>query len=661
MTTLRLLPLVGLTLTAGIAAGCSADLSSRAEAPGADAGPKGVADADGDGFSRPVDCDDSDASVHPLAEEALDGEDNDCDGLVDVVRVCDDAWAHYERLQSAIDGVEDGMTIRVCPGTWSVNPSLFGRELTIRGLGGPERTVLISHDGGSVFTVTGGSDLTLIGFTITGGEAAAGGGLYCRNASVTLRRNIFRNHVADNGGAIYGEDCDVDITGGVIEGSEAEDYGGGVHLEGGGGTITDVTVRDNLATYGGGISLSAGDYSIRDSEISGNNADWAGGGIYSASDADIIDSVIEDNEAVENGGGFYVLYNSPTISGNTVRGNYTPGDGGGGYLDQSSALVQDNTFTNNMVDDDGGGLRIFVSSARVFNNTFSNNSAVDDGGGIKFSHYHSTFSGNVVEDNIAGDAGGGLELDNDTTHVGDNLFVGNSAYRGGGIHSWQNEGPMDIEHSTFIGNSAYDCGGAAQFDNNFYEVHLHDLWIEGNSADDGGGLCSDDWAREDGSVTPSNMRVTNTTFVGNVAGDDGGALYVKLGTAVLQNFVFYDNEAADQGPAAALREDADVSLNNGVIIGHEGEAMHARDDVIAVSLRYSDFYDNDADFGGLLEDTDWIGLDGNIAEDPRFTDAAGGDFSLSASSPCIDAGDPVLRDVDGTRSDMGPLGGPTGS
>lgn len=60
--------------------------------------------------------------------------------------------------------------------------------------------------------------------------------------------------------------------------------------------------------------------------------------------------------------------------------------------------------------------------------------------------------------------------------------------------------------------------------------------------------------------------------------------------------------------------------------------------------------------GGVAADNEVIGQSGNIASDPLFT--AVRDFRLSASSPAINAGDPAIMDRDGTRSDLGYLGGP---
>ena len=40
-------------------------------------------DGDGDGYTTPEDCNDSDASVNPGVTELCDGIDNNCDGQID--------------------------------------------------------------------------------------------------------------------------------------------------------------------------------------------------------------------------------------------------------------------------------------------------------------------------------------------------------------------------------------------------------------------------------------------------------------------------------------------------------------------------------------------------------------------------------------------------
>jgi hypothetical protein len=48
---------------------------------------------------------------------------------------------------------------------------------------------------------------------------------------------------------------------------------------------------------------------------------------------------------------------------------------------------------------------------------------------------------------------------------------------------------------------------------------------------------------------------------------------------------------------------------------------------------------------------------GNSSSDPLFVNAGSGDFHLQAASPAVNAGDPLIFDTDGTRSDMGAYGG----
>jgi hypothetical protein len=57
--------------------------------------------------------------------------------------------------------------------------------------------------------------------------------------------------------------------------------------------------------------------------------------------------------------------------------------------------------------------------------------------------------------------------------------------------------------------------------------------------------------------------------------------------------------------------------------------------------------------------TTWSGSEGNIAEDPMFVDADGGDYRTEPGSPLIDAGleESQYDDPDGSRNDIGLYGG----
>jgi hypothetical protein len=54
---------------------------------------------------------------------------------------------------------------------------------------------------------------------------------------------------------------------------------------------------------------------------------------------------------------------------------------------------------------------------------------------------------------------------------------------------------------------------------------------------------------------------------------------------------------------------------------------------------------------------DPTGAGGNISAAPQFVDPLTLSFELQPHSPCVDAGDPRFRDLDGSRADMGSHGG----
>ncbi len=70
-------------------------------------------------------------------------------------------------------------------------------------------------------------------------------------------------------------------------------------------------------------------------------------------------------------------------------------------------------------------------------------------------------------------------------------------------------------------------------------------------------------------------------------------------------------------------------------------------------LEYNLAYGNE---GGDWNEFDNWPPETNISKDPKFVSST--DFHLKKDSPAIDAGDPSIKDPDGTRSDMGAYGGP---
>jgi parallel beta-helix repeat protein len=73
-------------------------------------------------------------------------------------------------------------------------------------------------------------------------------------------------------------------------------------------------------------------------------------------------------------------------------------------------------------------------------------------------------------------------------------------------------------------------------------------------------------------------------------------------------------------------------------------------------IGWNNVWDNAA--GNYAGIPDLTGFGGNMSSDPLFEGK--GSFTLRPLSPCIDTGDTLIIDSDGTRSDMGLFGGPRG-
>jgi hypothetical protein len=266
------------------------------------------------------------------------------------------------------------------------------------------------------YVMTGASQLTLSGLTLSGGFAGA----------------------SAPGGAIY--------------------LGEGARL-----ALDDMTVTDNAAGTGSGGAIGSdfGKYSritITDSTISGNDA-GTGAGISSAGPLSIDNSTLSGNDATGGSGGaiaFTQKYGPLEISDSTISGNSSPTGGGvsvspfsGPKYVAPDSQITNTTISGNDAAFSGGGVLLF--------------SLLDDQGSLTITH--STISGNNTTNTTS--YGGGIDIGggivNGSVRVVDSTVSGNESGVGGGVSARSELGPngsVSASNSTIASNTVtYEGGG----------------------------------------------------------------------------------------------------------------------------------------------------------------------------------------------------------
>ena len=158
------------------------------------------------------------------------------------------------------------------------------------------------QNGGGIY---GSGTLTLLSCVVESSQSQAGGGIYVKNAVLTVVDSTIRlNSVLPAGS------------------------GGGIGAEGSSDlTITRSTIRENTASYGGGLFTLGGSLKIANSTVSINEADIDGGGIFASAVTNSLYNVTvagngidADHDGTGRGGGIYALSATVTLS-NSVLAN----------------------------------------------------------------------------------------------------------------------------------------------------------------------------------------------------------------------------------------------------------------------------------------------------------------------------------------------------
>ena len=260
----------------------------------------------------------------------------------------------YVSFQSQIDEASDGDTIMVAPGTYKGVIDFKGKNVVVGSmfLNGQDssyigETIIDGNGSGPVVTFANdeGSGAVLSGFTITGGSAEKGGGIYVKNASPNLE-NLFitRNKTVNcevgdyfgngQGGGIFLESSESKLYNVLVDSNISAIEGGGIFAKNSTVELRNVTVRFNTGVnYGGGIYFASTKGDFYQTAITFNTSERGGGAFLSAfTSLDYENVVVGSNDASIEGGGLYMQSSDIKGVNITMVGNDAAEFGGGGYL-----------------------------------------------------------------------------------------------------------------------------------------------------------------------------------------------------------------------------------------------------------------------------------------------------------------------------------------
>ena len=104
--------------------------------------------------------------------------------------------------QAVEDSATYGDTVLVAPGVYDTNSGeIFPINMTSGIIltsesGAPQTTIDANTTGSVILCISCDGSTEISGFTITGGHAQSGGGIYCDQSYVTIRDNVIRNNTA---------------------------------------------------------------------------------------------------------------------------------------------------------------------------------------------------------------------------------------------------------------------------------------------------------------------------------------------------------------------------------------------------------------------------------------------------------------------------------
>ena len=322
--------------------------------------------------------------------------------------------------------------------------------------------------------------------------------------------------------------------------------------------------------------------SVTNSTIAFNSAVRAGGGIEdnSGTSTILLTNVNLDNNDVVgppgNGGGLHITGSgSATILGGTVNGNSASQEGGGLWNGSGTMTVNNTEIDGNLAlgsaAQDGGAAILNVSGivnisfAEINNNMSTGTSA--SGGAILSLDGEVNISQSSFEANAANRAGGAIEIVNGDLMIASTDFTANDVNgtagtpapgNGGAIHI-TGMASVDISNSNFIANLAGREGGAL-WNQTGSTMDLEYVTIDANVANgDDDEFGGGGIFNNGGDLTLSNSTVSNNLSTGLTA--NGGGIHVKAGAVMVMTSTISGNSSASNGGGIYNNADLDVNAS----------------------------------------------------------------------------------------------------
>jgi PKD repeat protein len=298
------------------------------------------------------------------------------------------------------------------------------------------------------------------------------------------------------------------------------------------------------------------------------------------------------------------------------------GNGGAGYFYNSTIDCDSLSLTGITALGNGGGISSYQSAIRLDHSTFDQNSA-HYGGGFHALSSRVALSDCQFEDNTTSGTqrrGGGISLDTcDSVRVERTTIKANQADFGAGIYL-QGCTNLLFLNNRIVNNlqslTQYSSGGGGLYWNSACTGTFANNLIANNQAFQGGA-----------GMGQSLLTFLNNTVANNRATYKGGAFYLNSCSPVYQNSILWGNTAASGGNQFYLQSNSSDP-----------------------AISFSDIQGGTAAFG-LSTGTYTGAYTNNLNANPLFTapstgmgntyDALTADWSLQATSPCRDAGNPT--------------------